>query len=572
MEEVFARVARTIYPDDAQAYKQLQDALNRRLFCFNSPTLMNAGKDLFQASACYVLRLEDSMDSIFRLVKDAAEIYRRGCGMGVDMSVLRPRGTPTSTGSIASGPVPFLKVFNAVGETVTSSYGARRAAALFQLDVDHPDILEFIHAKENGDLSQMNLSVRVSDTFMRAVIDDVSIRLKDGRGVPARVIWEDICESAHMTGDPGLVFGSTCDRLNPMPGLGERALQNPCGEVCLPVGSVGIACNLASIALPVVMRADKANPGFLERVVAIAVRAMDKIVDRAFYPVRGMYRDVLYGRPLGLGVTGLADWFYDEGIRYGSAESVEMVARLMRRINIAAIKESILLAGKYGPCPGWRNIKNQIQWRILFQRYLDANEEGNKLYDLLERYGMRNLAHTSVAPTGTISWVLDCEGSAGIEPCYGIVWDKIIQSGDRIRIVNRVWQKRYPEVAANKDLCDAICRNRGSLEGLTLPGVSEKERHIFKVVHDLAPDDHLAVLAAVNRNVDQAVSKTVNLTAEASVEDVMNVFINAWRSECRSITVYRDGSLKGQPQQTGERRGCRRCPDGIQCAISPSRG
>lgn len=498
-------------------------ALLRNLeFLPNSPTLMNAGTDLGLLSGCFVLPVEDSLRSIFTTLGQAAEIQRAGGGTGYSFGHLRPAGDRVAgTGGTASGPVSFLQLFDTAA-AVVSMGGRRRGACMAVLDVSHPDIHDFITSKDESryQLTHFNLSVGVSDAFLRAVERNGTHRLVNPRTgktvarVPAGELFDAICESAHRCGDPGLLFLDTINRANPVPGLGRIEATNPCGEVpLLPYES----CNLGSINLARMVTDGRVDWDKLADVATVAVRFLDDVIDVSRYPFPELGEATRATRKVGLGVMGLAELLAVLGIAYDSEEAVQLTGRVMRRIQRSAHLASRRLAEARGAFPA-----------LADSRFVRGGPR-------------RNAQLTSVAPTGTISLISGT--TAGIEPMFAIAFTRAIV-GRHLLEVNPCFDRLARDRGFYSDELTAVIAQRGGVRGYSrLPA---DVRAAFPTAAEIAPEWHLRMQAAVQRHVDAAVSKTVNLPAAATVDDVRAIYLAAWKAKVKGITIYRYGSHEGQ--------------------------
>lgn len=498
-------------------------ALLRNLeFLPNSPTLMNAGTDLGLLSGCFVLPIEDSLRSIFTTLGQAAEIQRAGGGTGYSFGHLRPAGDRVAgTGGTASGPVSFLQLYDTAA-AVVSMGGRRRGACMAVLDVSHPDIHDFITAKaeSRGQLTHFNLSVGVSNAFLRAAERNGTHRLVNPRTgktvarVPAGELFDAICESAHRCGDPGLVFLDTINRANPVPGLGRIEATNPCGEVpLLPHES----CNLGSINLARMVTDGHVDWAKLADITTVAVRFLDDVIDVSRYPFPELGEATRATRKIGLGVMGLAELLAVLGIAYDSAEAVQLAGQVMRRIQRSAHVASCRLAQTRGAFPALADSR--------FARGAPR----------------RNAQVTSVAPTGTISLIAGT--TAGIEPIFAIAFTRAIV-GRHLLEVNPCFDRLARDRGFYSDELTAVIAQRGGVRGYSrLPA---DVRAAFPTAAEIAPEWHLRMQAAVQRHVDAAVSKTVNLPATATVDDVRAIYLAAWKAKVKGITIYRYGSHEGQ--------------------------
>lgn len=544
-EEMFKRVAKTVASADKSyvSEKQLNkieksfyDMMANLEFLPNSPTLMNAGRPLGQLSACFVLPIEDSMEGIFDSVKHAALIHKSGGGTGFSFSKLRPKGScVNSTGGVASGPVSFMKVFNAATEAVKQG-GTRRGANMGILRVDHPDILEFITCKQdNADITNFNISVAITEDFMKAVeegrdYDLIDPRTKEKKGsLNAREVYDKMVNMAWKNGEPGIIFIDRINRDNVTPALGEIESTNPCGEQpLLPYE----ACNLGSINLSAMTKEGENGIEIdydkLRDTVHKAVHFLDNVIDVNNYPLPEIDEMTRGTRKIGLGVMGWADLLLMLKIPYDSEEAEKLAEKVMGFINEESKKKSEKIAEIKGNFP-------------LYDKSIYA-ESGRKL---------RNATTTTIAPTGTLSIIAGV--SSGIEPLFAISFIKNVMDGAELVEVNPHFEKAAKTGGFYSDeLMRAIAKN-GSLHNID--GVPEEIRRIFVTSHDISPEWHVRMQAAFQRHTDNAVSKTVNLRNEATLEDVNQVFQFAYRTGCKGVTIYRDGSREMQVLNIGSVKG-----------------
>ncbi|MGE0462158.1 MAG: adenosylcobalamin-dependent ribonucleoside-diphosphate reductase [Vicinamibacterales bacterium] len=540
--ELFARVARAVaeaevaFGDPAGSAcwaERFRALLARGDFLPNSPTLMNAGTPLGQLSACFVLPIEDSMESIFEAVKQMALVQRSGGGTGFSFSALRPRGDiVAATGGESSGPVSFMTIFDCATEHIRQG-GKRRGANMGVLRVDHPDILDFIAAKRDGKtLANFNISVSVTDAFMEAAPRNGTYELVHPRtGQPAGRhragdVFRAICDAAWQVGDPGLLFHDAINRANPTPQLGDIEATNPCGEVpLLPHES----CNLGSINVARLVHEGGAAPAFdwerLAEIVADAVRFLDDVIEVNRYPLAEVAEATRRTRKIGLGVMGFAEALIRLGIGYDSDEAVQFADRLMREAAAAALRASTALAEQRGVYPAWPG---------------SVHERRN--------VRVRNATCTAIAPTGTIGIIAGT--SASIEPLFALAYRRTgVLGAQTMEEVNPVFLEVLERRGLDAGRVVADVRERGRLADV--PGVPDEIKRLFVTALEIPVVRHLAIQAACQRHVDNAVSKTINLPHDASPEDIAGAYRRAWELGLKGITVYRYGSRAAQVLELG---------------------
>ena len=541
-EELFRRVARhvaraeTLFePRADQEYweDRFYRAMTSLDYLPNSPTLMNAGRELGQLSACFVIPVEDSMESIFDAVKHTALIHKSGGGTGFSFSHLRPqRDRVGSTGGVASGPLSFMQVFDKTTDVIKQG-GMRRGANMAILNVNHPDIMRFITIKrEPGVLTNFNLSVGATDEFMQAVLSDGEYDLLNphtGEAVErvrAREVFDLIVDMAWETGDPGLVFLDEINRYNPTPHLGRIESTNPCGEQpLLPYES----CNLASINLARMVKrtASEAEIDYahLGETVHLAVRFLDDVIEVNSFPLPEIRERTLATRKIGLGVMGFADMLLLLGIPYDSDEAIATAERIMSFVSDTANEASAELGGERGVFPAY---------------------EGS-IYDSPGEPRFRNASRTTIAPTGSLSILANC--SSGIEPVFALTYVRHILDGEDFLEVNPYFEEQARERGFYSDkLMRALADGAHLRDMADLP---EDVRRTFVCAYDITPEWHVAMQAAFQRHTDSAVSKTVNFPHTATREDVATVYMRAYEQHLKGITIYRDGSRADQVLTTG---------------------
>ena len=535
--QLFRRVADNVaaaearYGDDPAALADAACGLMARLeFLPNSPTLMNAGLDIQQLSACFVLPVEDSLAGIFDTLKYTALIHQSGGGTGFSFSRLRPaQDVVQSTHGVASGPLSFMRVFDAATEAIKQG-GTRRGANMAILAVDHPDIEAFIDAKTTASgFTNFNLSVAVTDAFMHAVERGADYALHNPRtGLevghrPARDIFQRIAKAAWTGGDPGIVFLDRINRDNPTPHLGAIESTNPCGEQpLLPYES----CTLGSIDVSKFALDGDLDWERLGLAVGVGVRFLDDVIDVNRYPSAQIAQMTMQTRKVGLGVMGFADLLYRLGVAYNSDTALQWAERVMDFIRQQADTTSEALGVARGPFPAWRGSVHEAAGRRF-----------------------RNATRTTVAPTGTLSIIAGCSG--GIEPVYALAFvrHQHLERDDPARVSDLT--ELHPDFRAAAEaggwwsaaLRDHLLRGE-SLQ--TWPAAPPAARRLFVTAHDLTPAWHVRMQAAFQRHVDNAVSKTVNFGASATPDDISLAYLLAWHEGCKGITVYRDRSRNEQ--------------------------
>jgi len=531
VDDMFWRVARHVASAERKfdpiREKEIADRFFRMmrglLFLPNSPTLMNAGTPLGQLSACFVVPVEDSLESIFEAAKQAALIQKTGGGVGYDFSSIRPSDDMVhSTQKGASGPLPFIKAFDAVTAAVNQG-GRRRGANMAVLRVDHPDILEFIAAKrQDGVLSNFNLSVAITDDFMRALRTKQDFPLRNPRTgkvsstLSAEKLFDAIVEAAWASGEPGLLFIDRINRANPTPDLGSIRATNPCGEQpLLPWES----CNLGSINLArMINRAGRIDWRQLEGVVRLLVRFLDNVIEVNRFPLPVIEWVTLGNRKIGLGVMGFADLLIGQGLPYDGPAAIELADQVMKFIKREARIASADLGQKRGSFPNFRRSMLTNHWS-----------------------SMRNATVTSIAPTGSISLIAGC--SQSIEPIFSLLHTRKMIGGRQSLVVHQALRQGVPNATGVSS--QIHYRLKAGFPRLG-DGTRTLSTGILRTAHEIEGSAQVRILAAFQRHVDNAVSKTVNLPSRAKRKEVTAIFLSAYRTGCKGITVYRDSCRRRQ--------------------------
>ena len=536
-EDMFIRIAKNVASADliynektdiASIEEQFYTLLTSLQFMPNSPALMNAGRDLQQLFACFVLPVEDSIESIFDAVKQAALIHKSGGGTGFSFSRIRPKNDGVSTsGGCASGPISFMKVFNEATEAINQG-GFRRGANMAVLRVDHPDIIDFIQSKRfEGVLTNFNISIGITNAFMHAVEKNQDFSLINPRTkavvkvINANELFEQIVHSAWENGEPGILFLDTINAANPTPLIGEIEGTNPCGEQpLLPFE----ACVLGSINLSEIVKLKngkyETDWDCLESVVQLAVHFLDNVIDVSRYPLPQIEYLTKGNRKIGLGIMGFADLLIKMGIPYNSEEAIQFTDKLMYFFSQKTNEASIKLATERGVFPN-------------YYKSIYAQKDGLKF---------RNATRTTIAPTGTISIIANC--SSGIEPLFAIAYKRHVLVEDGLPEIHPY----FVEIAKKRGFYSERLIEDVSKEGSVqnIKNVPEDVKRIFITAMDVPPEQHVKIQATCQKYIDSGVSKTINFPKEAAVDEVRKVFLLAYKSGCKGITVYRDKSRMSQ--------------------------
>ena len=564
--DMFRRVSRAIAEGDLkfgrtqkevdELAQKFYEAITNCYFMPNSPTLMNAGRELGQLAACFVLPVEDSLEGIFETVKNTALIHKSGGGTGFSFSNLRPKNSVVrSTMGVSSGPVSFMEVFNAATEAVKQG-GTRRGANMGILRVDHPDILDFINCKaDNFKLNNFNISVAITDKFMEAYKNGTDYELINPQNgtvagtLNAKKVFDLIIDGAWRNGEPGIVFIDTMNSDNPTPHIGQIESTNPCGEV--PLLSYE-ACNLGSINLGKMVKTTanglEVDWDRLAKTTRLAIRFLDNVIAVNNYPLPQISEMVQNNRKIGLGVMGWADMLMLMGLSYNSEEGTKLAAQVMEFIDYESKCESIELSKERGR---FNNFVGSIYdgKKFLQTKYkgksagIISDEQWAELDAQIEEHGIRNATTTCIAPTGTISMIASASG--GVEPLFGLVFLRNVMDGTELLEINPI----FKDYMIKKGLYSEELMKKISKDGSVahVDGISEEIKHIFATAHDVSPYWHVKMQAAFQLHTDNAVSKTVNFEEHATREDIEQAYVLAYENDLKGITVYRNNSRQFQP-------------------------
>jgi ribonucleoside-diphosphate reductase alpha chain len=526
--QMFRRVAKTIAEQDTRYGKDSKKteeefftAMRNLVFLPNSPTLMNAGTKLGQLSACFVLPIEDSLEGIFTTLKNMALIQQSGGGTGFSFSRLREKGAIVkSTKGVASGPISFMRIFDSTTEVIKQG-GKRRGANIGILQCTHPDIPDFVTAKSGKRLTNFNISVAVTDSFMRKVMTNKTVVLRSPKTgkivqkINAADLFEMIVRNAWETGDPGLLFIDEINRKHPLRDVGVIEATNPCGEVPLLAYE---SCNLGSINLTKMVKNETLDWKKLRTTTRLAVHFLDNVIDANNYPLKETEKITKEHRKIGLGVMGFADLLFMLKIPYDSKNALRLGERLIRFIAKEAREKSVELGKERG---SFKNFQHST-WK--------------------KRYpAMRNATCITIAPTGTISILAGC--SSGIEPVFALAFLRRVMEGRQLPEINETFKRELIRRDLYSDELIHMISKTGNIKRIKLPTDLKK---IFVTSLDISSEFHVRMQAAFQRHVDNAVSKTVNLPKNSTVEDVRNIYLLAWKLKCKGITIYRYGS---KPEQ-----------------------
>ena len=577
----------------------LFDQMSNQKLMFSSPTLFNAGSDFPLSSSCFVGQLDDDMVAIMKAATDTAITFKMGAGMGLNFGTLRPKGAAVGRGGTSSGPVNFMNLFNQVGETVKSG-GVRRAAFMAMMDVNHPDIEEFIASKDflaqirrmnpevnipdnlvdnllaeidggiteyvpnasvrasvSADiqrnlfepLSNMNISVAATDEFMQGVKNDSEFQLDrhKSRGVMktvrAKELFRQIAQSAWRTADPGVWFIDKANEFDTIPSLGRIESTNPCGEQSLHGYT---SCNLGSINLVKYISKKGFDTEAFEQSVRLFTRALDDIIDVAAFPTDDFTKNTRLIRPIGLGYTGLAEAMYILKIAYNSEEGFEFAANVTRVMTQTAIRASIELSREKGSFPLFEDNKEALIKTV--RTYFDTDEEKAEIEAAIRQHGIRNSNWTTLAPTGSISLILDAF-TYSLEPQFALAYNKNLIDGGVLTYVDPEFKKAIGDKA---EIIKKVVDNGGSCQGIA--EVPQAVQKVYVVAHDIHYKDRIRMQSAIQRYITNSISSTINLPSETSVEEIESIYMMAYEMNLKGITIYRDGCKSFQPMTAGKKK------------------
>jgi len=550
IDDAFHRVAKE-FATNKEEEDLAFDLLKENIWRPNTPVFLNSGSEHRVFSACYVVGLEDTMESIYDIANTARRIFQHGAGIGIPIGNLREKDAYIYEGNPdrppegqSSGPITFMKLYDAVGETTKSGGRVRRAAILCSMPCWHPDIVDFISCKqEDGRLSNMNISVMLTDAFMRSLEDGTPFDLRtpatgEKMGeVDPREVWNRIADMAHKSGDPGVIFIDNVNRYNPL--LRDFLIEctNPCGEQpLLPFG----CCNLSAINLNsfITSNGEFDFDAFYLTAKKIT-KLMDNVIDTMDYPDPRFMENARKYRPIGVGIMGLADTLFRLNLRYDGPDGRKFASDVMRNLTTACVEASTELAEEHGPFYEYERYRDDVE-RII-REHTGGNAE---IMEKVMANGVRHIQFTTCQPTGTTA--LSADASYGIEPMMGLVFQKNLISGQKMIIANPIFEERFKnEEWYRDDLVEKIFKNGGSLKGIH--GIPKEVRDVFVVAHDIAFKSRIDMQAELQKYCSTAISSTVNLPKETTKEEVAEIYKYAYEKGLKGVTIYRDGSKKNQP-------------------------
>jgi ribonucleoside-diphosphate reductase alpha chain len=574
--QTHARISKFV-ANNAAEKSVFYNMLDKKIFRPNSPCIINAGSESKNPhdnalSACYVLGLDDSMDSIIDMWGVCAKIYASGAGSGIPITNLREKGGMISTGGVASGPLAYLNVVDMLSNTVRSGGKTRRAANMGIFRYDHPDVMSILDGKLNGNIQTFNLSMSVDDQFMKRKHRNGQVHLiSPNRGmlkdtIKRDDIWNKAISNAWTNGDPGLFFFDTVNKFNPLPSLGDIDCTNPCGEVPLPpwsvcnIGSINIACFVrTSTKLEDPPPASHFDWQEFKKVTQDAFIFLDNVIDKQEYIHPKFMKNAKDWRPVGLGIMGFADALIKLDIPYNSQKAINFFENICFSLNYNCIEQSLYMAeqGEWDiriPAEDLNHFENLL-------KYYTKNDE--KLLEQFNKTGIHNSNWTMIAPTGSTSMSADC--SYAWEPLMALVWEKpLVESDQVLQIIHPQFEKDLKQFCKNQDISyDNIIKdivdNKGSIQNMAVFPAPMKS--IYKVAHDIDPLFKVRMQGAGQRWISMAISSTTNLPNSATKEDVENIYNAAWKEGLKGITVFRDGCRKDQIVYFGKQKQTRRKTD-----------
>lgn len=557
IDETFKRVANE-FGTNEEEIKIAYDLQKNNIWRPNTPVYLNAGTNHKIFSACYVVGLQDSMNSIYDIANVSRKIFGYGAGVGIPIGNLREKEASIFDGEPnkapegkSSGPICFMRLYDAVGETTKSGGRVRRAAIMCSMQCWHPDVMDFITSKDvDGTYANMNISVTFTDKFMEHLEDNVPFPLVtpyDGSQsgtVKPKDVWNKLVEMAHRTGDPGVIFIDTVNKFNPLKKKLLMECCNPCGEQFLwPFN----CCNLSAINVSKFVKEGEIDYKGIHDTAYQIAKLMDNVIDIMDYPDPRFEKNAKKYRPIGIGFMGLADLFYMLDIKYDSATGKRTAGKIMRTITCGALDASADIASEKGRFFEYDDFKEDVE-DIVFQ-HIKGHWDEEVLKDKIKRKGLRNCAVTTVMPTGTTA--LSCDASYGMEPCFGLVFKKNLVDGSTMDIANPIFRDRFQEEEwYNEDLLKKIRKNNGSLKGIH--GIPKKVRDVFVTAHDIKWKDRIDVQASIQKHCSNAISSTINLAKETPTSEIDQLYKYAYEKGLKGVTIYRDGSKQLQPVSFSE--------------------
>jgi len=557
IKDAFKRVAKEFVVEDKD-FDMAFDLLSKGYWRPNTPTWLNAGTNHKIFSGCFVTGLQDSMNSIYDVANTARKIFQHGAGIGIPIGNLREQeswiyenNTDMLPRGKSSGPITFMKLFDAVGETTKSGGRVRRAAILCSMPIWHPDIFEFIRCKEeDGRLSNMNISVSVTDKFIESLENNIPFDLitpYDGKKISEinpQEIWDMISLMSWKTADPGIFFIDTVNKYNPLSSEILIETSNPCGEQFLIPNN---CCNLSAINVYKFIKNGEYDWDGLYECAFNVMKLMDNVIDIMDYPDEKFKENSIKYRPVGIGIMSLADSLFELGYRYDGAEGRKFAGKVMRIITTACIHKSALVSKERGPYHNYDTHKEKME--EIIASHIGLNNSNMSPYtkevmELVKENGVRNIQFTTCMPTGTTA--LSCDSSYGMEPSFGLVFQKNLISGEKMMVANSIFYEKYKnEDWFTDNLIERIFKNGGSLKGIR--GIPKDVREVFVTAHDIKYRDRIDMQSEIQKHTSNAISSTINLSRETTKEEISEIYLYAYKKGLKGITIYRDGSKQNQP-------------------------